>query len=180
MTKSRKRTVYGGIAVLALAVVGWGASSYLGGPADIPESRLATVERGIEVARQCAEHCYEPELQRLRANLLAEGGASSAAVDAAFGAAIDIAREQGQAMLVSRAARDYARFLRGAGRGAGYSPRGATPGPSQPGSSSGSPTDTIRSPRTWTAPPGTSRSGRTSVAFTSRHSPGASSWGMAG
>jgi len=46
MTKSRKRAIYGGAAVMTLAVVGWGASSYLGGPASIPESRLATVERG--------------------------------------------------------------------------------------------------------------------------------------
>src|SRR5688500_18872843 len=44
--KLRKRTLYGGIAVAVLAAAGWGASSYFGAAASIPESRLATVTRG--------------------------------------------------------------------------------------------------------------------------------------
>ena len=60
MTKSRKRAVYGGVAVVALAVVGWGASAYLGGPAGIPESRLATVERGTIARSVVATGKIEP------------------------------------------------------------------------------------------------------------------------
>src|SRR5687768_15722805 len=60
MTKSRKRAVYGGAAVLALAAVGWGASAYLGGPANIPESRLATVERGTLARSVVATGKIEP------------------------------------------------------------------------------------------------------------------------
>ena len=60
MTKSRKRAVYGGMAAVALAVVGWGASAYLGGPASIPESRLATVERGTIARSVVATGKIEP------------------------------------------------------------------------------------------------------------------------
>jgi hypothetical protein len=60
MTKSRKRAVYGGIAVFTLAVAGWGASAYLGSPADIPESRLATVERGTIARSVVATGKIEP------------------------------------------------------------------------------------------------------------------------
>src|SRR5687768_4870145 len=60
MTKSRKRAVYGGAAVITLAAVGWGASSYLGGPANIPESRLATVERGTLARSVVATGKIEP------------------------------------------------------------------------------------------------------------------------
>jgi HlyD family secretion protein len=59
MTKSRKRVVYGGLGV-ALAVVGWGASSYFTPAADIPESRLATVERGAIVRSVVATGKIEP------------------------------------------------------------------------------------------------------------------------
>jgi HlyD family secretion protein len=60
MTKSSKRAVYGGVAVLSLAVVGWGASAYIGGPANIPESRLATVERGTIARSVVATGKIEP------------------------------------------------------------------------------------------------------------------------
>ncbi len=60
MTKSRSRAVYGGAAVFALALVGWGATSYLRGPASIPESRLATVERGTIVRSVVATGKIEP------------------------------------------------------------------------------------------------------------------------
>src|SRR5687767_94083 len=60
MTKSRKRAIYGGMAAVALAVVGWGASAYLGGPASIPESRLAAVERGTIARSVVATGKIEP------------------------------------------------------------------------------------------------------------------------
>ncbi len=60
MNKSRKRAAYGGAAVLALAALGWGASSYLGGSAAIPESRLATVERGTIARSVVATGKIEP------------------------------------------------------------------------------------------------------------------------
>ena len=60
MTKSRKRALYGGGAVLALAALGWGASSYFGGSAAIPESRLATVEKGTIARSVVATGKIEP------------------------------------------------------------------------------------------------------------------------
>src|SRR5688500_4000421 len=60
MTKSRRRRAYGGAAALALAVVGWGGFSYFRGPASIPESRLATVERGTIVRSVVATGKIEP------------------------------------------------------------------------------------------------------------------------
>lgn len=80
------------------------------------EQALATVERGIEVAHECAEHCYEPELLRLRAELLQERAAPVPAVEAAFLAAIECGRGQQEWMLVTRAMLGYARFLRNTGR----------------------------------------------------------------
>ena len=46
MSKARTRTMYGGLAVVLLVGVGWGASALFRSSADIPESRLATVDRG--------------------------------------------------------------------------------------------------------------------------------------
>jgi HlyD family secretion protein len=60
MTKSSKRAVYGGVAVLGLAVAGWGGSAYFGGPANIPDSRLATVERGTIARSVVATGKIEP------------------------------------------------------------------------------------------------------------------------
>src|SRR5688572_30939598 len=60
MTRSRKRTVFGGVAVLTLALAGWGASAYFGGPAAVPESRLATVERGTIARSVVATGKIEP------------------------------------------------------------------------------------------------------------------------
>src|SRR6187549_338799 len=60
MTKSRKRAAYGGVAILSLVLVGWRASAYLGGPASIPESRLATVERGTLARSVVATGKIEP------------------------------------------------------------------------------------------------------------------------
>jgi HlyD family secretion protein len=60
MTKPAKRAMYGGVLVVALATVGSGAASYLGGAADIPESRLAAVERGTIVRSVVATGKIEP------------------------------------------------------------------------------------------------------------------------
>jgi HlyD family secretion protein len=60
MTKSAKRVTYGGAAVLAVAVLGLGAASYLGSSAHIPESRLATVERGAIARSVVATGKIEP------------------------------------------------------------------------------------------------------------------------
>src|SRR6187455_3677286 len=60
MTKSRKRAVYGGAAILSLVLLGWGASAYFGGPTSIPESRLATVERGTLARSVVATGKIEP------------------------------------------------------------------------------------------------------------------------
>ncbi len=59
MTKSRKRAAYGG-AVIVLAVVGWGASSYFSASAAIPDSRLVTVERGTIARSVVATGKIEP------------------------------------------------------------------------------------------------------------------------
>jgi HlyD family secretion protein len=60
MRKSRKRAVLGAFAVLVLGAMGWGASSYFGGSAAIPESRLATVERGTIARSVVATGKIEP------------------------------------------------------------------------------------------------------------------------
>jgi HlyD family secretion protein len=48
------------VGVLGLAGVGWGASAYLGGSVNIPESRLATVERGAIARSVVATGKIEP------------------------------------------------------------------------------------------------------------------------
>ena len=60
MNKSRKRAFYGGGAVILLAALGWGAASYFGGSAAIPESRIATVERGSIARSVVATGKIEP------------------------------------------------------------------------------------------------------------------------
>jgi HlyD family secretion protein len=60
MSKSNKRAMYAALAVVLLAGVGWGASARLGSSAEIPESRLATVERGTMVRSVVATGKIEP------------------------------------------------------------------------------------------------------------------------
>jgi HlyD family secretion protein len=60
MSKSGKRATYAGAAVLSVAALGWGASSYLGSSPAIPESRLATVERGTIARSVVATGKIEP------------------------------------------------------------------------------------------------------------------------
>jgi HlyD family secretion protein len=60
MNKSRKRALYGGGAIAVLLVGGWGASSFFGASASIPDSRLATVERGTIARSVVATGKIEP------------------------------------------------------------------------------------------------------------------------
>jgi HlyD family secretion protein len=59
MNKTRRRALYGGIAIFVLVLVAWGAS-FLRGSATIPESRQATVERGTIVRSVVATGKIEP------------------------------------------------------------------------------------------------------------------------
>ena len=52
--------MYGGLAVVLLVGVGWGASALFRSSADIPESRLATVERGSMLRSVVATGKIEP------------------------------------------------------------------------------------------------------------------------
>ena len=60
MNRSKKRAVYGGVAVVTLAVVGWVASSFFSASASIPDSRLTTVERGTIARSVVATGKIEP------------------------------------------------------------------------------------------------------------------------
>src|SRR6266480_442936 len=60
MTKTRRRATYGAVAVAVLALLGWGLSSRFSSSADIPESRIATVERGVIVRSVVATGKIEP------------------------------------------------------------------------------------------------------------------------
>jgi HlyD family secretion protein len=60
MNKSTKRAVYGLGGVFLLVAVSWGASSYFGASAAIPDSRLATVERGTLARSVVATGKIEP------------------------------------------------------------------------------------------------------------------------
>ena len=60
MSKARTRTIYGALAVVLLVGVGWGASALFRSSADIPESRLATVDRGTMLRSVVATGKIEP------------------------------------------------------------------------------------------------------------------------
>src|SRR6266699_900282 len=60
MSKTQKRTIYGGAAILVLVSAAWGVSALYGSAPDIPESRLATVERGVIVRSVVATGKIEP------------------------------------------------------------------------------------------------------------------------
>jgi HlyD family secretion protein len=60
MNTSRKRGIYGGVAIVVLVMMAWGASSYFGASASIPDSRLATVERGTIARSVVATGKIEP------------------------------------------------------------------------------------------------------------------------
>jgi HlyD family secretion protein len=60
MTRAGKRRLYVGVGIAALVAVAWGTSAYLGPAPEIPESRLATVERGTMVRSVVATGKVEP------------------------------------------------------------------------------------------------------------------------
>ena len=60
MSKMRKRAIYGGAGAVVLAAAAWGLSAVYGSSADIPDSRLATVERGVIAKSVVATGKVEP------------------------------------------------------------------------------------------------------------------------
>jgi HlyD family secretion protein len=60
MSKPNRRAIYGGLAVITLAAVGWGGSRMFGSAAHIPDSQLAIVERGTMVRSVVATGKIEP------------------------------------------------------------------------------------------------------------------------
>jgi len=60
MSKARKRLIYGGAAAVVLAGAAWGVSALYGSSADLPDSRLASVERGVIVKSVVATGKIEP------------------------------------------------------------------------------------------------------------------------
>jgi class 3 adenylate cyclase/tetratricopeptide (TPR) repeat protein len=75
----------------------------------------ATVDEALGIPTD--ERLFEPELHRLRAELLARQSAEPARVEASFREAIELARRQAARSLELRAATSYARWLRAARRG---------------------------------------------------------------
>ena len=60
MSKTRKRAIVGGVAAVVVAAAAWGVSSIYGSSADIPDSRLAAVERGVIARSVVATGKIEP------------------------------------------------------------------------------------------------------------------------
>jgi len=60
MSKTRKRAIYGGVGALVLAAGAWGVTALYGSSADLPDSRLAAVERGVIVRSVVATGKIEP------------------------------------------------------------------------------------------------------------------------
>jgi HlyD family secretion protein len=60
MSKARKRVIYGGAAAIVLAAAAWGVSALYGSSADLPDSRLAAVERGVIARSVVATGKIEP------------------------------------------------------------------------------------------------------------------------
>ena len=75
----------------------------------------ATVDEALGMLTD--ERLFEPELHRLRAELLARQDGQPARVEASFREAIELARRQAARSLELRAATSYLRWLRAAGRG---------------------------------------------------------------
>jgi predicted ATPase len=90
----------------------WLAEACVAAGADADAATV--VEEGLGMRTE--ERLFEPELHRLRAELLVRQGAQPASVEASFRAAIDLARIQAARSLELRAATSYARWLHGARR----------------------------------------------------------------
>jgi predicted ATPase len=74
------------------------------------------IHQAIRVARSKEERFYEPELHRLKGELLQIGGSTSSEVASCFQEAIEIARRQGAKSLELRAATSLARLWRDQGK----------------------------------------------------------------
>ncbi len=85
----------------------WLAQAYA--DAGAIEEATATVEEALAMATD--ERLFEPELHRLRAELLVRRGADPGRVEAAFRDALELARHQTARSLELRAATSYARWL---------------------------------------------------------------------
>src|SRR5262245_29611223 len=91
----------------------WLAQAYAA--AGAVEEAAATVDEALGIPTN--ERLFEPELHRLRAELLARQHGEPARVEASFREAIELARWQAARSLELRAAKSYAQWLRAAGRG---------------------------------------------------------------
>src|SRR6476620_4676319 len=60
MSRGRKRAIYGGAAAVVLGAAAWGVSALYGSSADLPDSRLAAVERGVIARSVVATGKIEP------------------------------------------------------------------------------------------------------------------------
>jgi len=78
------------------------------------DAAAATIDDALAVRSD--ERLFEPELHRVRAELLARHGAEPARVEASFRTALDLARAQAARSLELRAATSHARWLAGARR----------------------------------------------------------------
>jgi class 3 adenylate cyclase/tetratricopeptide (TPR) repeat protein len=90
----------------------WLAQAYAA--ADAVEEAAATVHEALGMPTD--ERLFEPELHRLRAELLARQNGAPTSVEASFREAIELARRQAARSLELRAATSYARWLQLAGR----------------------------------------------------------------
>lgn len=82
-----------------------------------PGEALASISRGLKYVDECNERAFEPELHRLRGEILIAQGAGSAA-EASLNRAIEHAQAQKARMLELRAALTLTRLKRDQGRGA--------------------------------------------------------------
>ena len=81
------------------------------------EKGLSIVEKGLTVVHQCGEHCYEPELHRLKGELLFENTQGrNAEIEDAYKQALEVSRAQGEKILELRAAVNLASFWQKNGR----------------------------------------------------------------
>jgi tetratricopeptide (TPR) repeat protein len=91
----------------------WLAQAYAA--AGAVEEAAATVHEALGMPTD--ERLFEPELHRLRAELLARQNGAPTTVEASFREAIELARRQAARSLELRAATSYARWLQLGGRG---------------------------------------------------------------
>jgi predicted ATPase len=81
-----------------------------------PEQARAAVELGLAAVERSDERSAEPELHRLRGELLAADPATSPEAEAAFRCAIALASRQTAVVFARRAAHAFAAYLRDRGR----------------------------------------------------------------